>query len=564
MRKRKGYALISIIAIGFAAVAFLLAVAEIVTSSMRVTSANRWNELLRNAAEIGIDYAIDQYNSVPGGLDPPNPNATTSTIVLDPSYLQNCGVPNVSVTITSVRMINSDVSDWSQLQTISSTYSPQLDPTRTASLFLSPTSTSLMSSPGGGYRVITSTASNGISSKSIRVVLRARFDPPPDLNNQLGGATPSYQSIFPSTPLFSNGSLQLNSSNLTIQGFNSQTGQSNTAHSAVDSQNNPYAAYDLNVMTNTFAQLGPNNTIIGDLSVLSNSSGNAPIVQIPGLTNGGTIEGRLIGNGTIPTTGSNAVVIAPSGPSGTVPAPGVGSANVLADADGGPNSTSTRQGLNASQPSNSPAGFSQTLLAPTPVSSGTSLAPLAFMASNNESINGANSSNGITGNYSSMGLTTDGMSAGSHVSIANSSGPVTIFVQDSGTNTAINLDTQFINAANAGQTSSARNLQIYYQGTDAVNLKINGNTFTGIIYAPNAPVTISGTGTFNGGIVGGNVSVTLNGSMNLYTDLSTAPASSKSGQQAAQAPGGSLYYQSGANGPVIQGWQPVTWQELKP
>src|SRR5579883_2412658 len=145
MRKRKGYALISIIAIGFAAVAFLLAVAEIVTSSMRVTSANRWNELLRNAAEIGIDYAIDQYNSVPGGLDPPNPNATTSTIVLDPSYLQNCGVPNVSVTITSVRMINSDVSDWSQLQTISSTYSPQLDPTRTASLFLSPTSTSLMS-----------------------------------------------------------------------------------------------------------------------------------------------------------------------------------------------------------------------------------------------------------------------------------------------------------------------------------------------------------------------------------------------------------------------------------
>jgi len=429
MRRKHGYALITIIVIGFFAIAFLLILANIVTSAVRVISDNKWAESLRNAAEVGIDYAVNQYNSVPGGLDSSDPQTPTTSIALDPSLVQPLGIPNLTVNITSTRLINSDTTNWGRLRNMSSIYNPQLDPTRTSSSFLDPKSTSNLVHPGGGFRIITSTASNGAFSRSIRVILKARFDTPPDLNTALGDHTsppapntsPKYQSIFPNTPFFSNGAIVLESSSLTIAGYKvdlNGSEQKDPVTSKKDADNLDYAAYDLNVQTNTFAEINANNTIIGDLSVFSSGSGTAPVVQIPGLVDGGTISGRLAGNGNLNVnSGSNS----PIAPTGDEP-PSVADANVLAKADTVIDKLAKRKPFNSSNPFSSPAG-SQTLLSPTPMSAtGQPLPPLAAL---NTSIQGLDATAGNTGNYSTNGLSTENVPSDSPV-LVNNATPVSI------------------------------------------------------------------------------------------------------------------------------------------
>jgi hypothetical protein len=577
MRKKKGYALVTILVIGLFSIAFLLALAGIVTSAVRVVSANKWSESLRNAAEIGIDYAVNQYNSQPGGLDPTNPGIASSTTTLPETYLQtttaNSGVPNVTVTITSTRLINTDTTDWGKLQTMSSIYSPQLDPTRTTSANSNPITPTNVSAPGGGYRIITSTATNGIYSRSIQVILKARFDPPPGSPSSgsplaLPLTTPQ-QSLFTS-PLFSNGALALNSSSLLVQGYNTQT--PNAQFPPVHTQSTgtqTYAAYNLNIITNTSAQVAVGNTVVGDVTVSSNSSGSNTVVQVPGLTNGGTIDGRVISNGIVTSS-----TVAPT----TLTAPTSTTANVLANADTvGTSPTAPRQTLNETQPVQLTASspVAQTTEAPVPSSAtAQSIPSLSEVNAAGIPLQGANVQTGASGNYGTTGLTTSGATAPVNIANGTTNGigsPVSFFVQDSGTGQAVNLNTQLLNSANNVPGGDPRNLQIYYQGTDAVTLNIGSNNFTGIIYAPNAPVTIQGNGNFYGGIAAGSVNITLVGQLNLATDLTVSSTNAPPGWAAPMAgastalqanTNGSLLYQNGPYGPPILGWQPVTWQEF--
>ena len=578
-RKKTGYALITILVIGLFSIAFLLALASIVTSAVHDISANKWTESLRNAAEIGIDYAVDQYNSIPGGLDPSSASAASSTSLLPSAYLQtavaNTGIPNVQVSITAARLLNTDVSNWGRIQSMSSIYSPQLDPTRTVSTFVAPVSLSaITNAPGGGYRMITSTASNGVISKSIQVILKARFDQP-RIPSPLLALSPTtlQQSLF-SSPFFSNGALRLNSSALTVQGYNTQIpGLTNPIHYQTLGRQT-YAAYDLNLTTNTSAAIALGNTVAGDITIASNSSGGKTVALVPGVPavnggNGGTVDGRIISNGVITSN-----TIAPT----TITAPTPATANVLANADTVNNPLPLRQPVNFNNPTVNNASTTQTTTAPVPSSTtAQNVSSLSNVVANNLTLNGTNSVTGDTGNYGFTGLSTDGLSKS--VTINNANSPVSLFVSDSGSGQAINLNTQLFTSgnnatfnANGVTRGDPRNLQIYYQGTDAVTLTIGSKNFTGLIYAPNAPVEIKGTGNFNGAVVGGSVKVSLIGQLNLATDLTVASATRPpSGWKApmAGAPGAfsannktSLLYQNGPNGPPILGWQPVTWQEF--
>jgi hypothetical protein len=77
-----------------------------------------------------------------------------------------------------------------------------------------------------------------------------------------------------------------------------------------------------------------------------------------------------------------------------------------------------------------------------------------------------------------------------------SSGPVRLFVQGNGSSISL--------AGNSGDNVSGRaqNLQIYYNGTNDVNIRFSGNgTFTGVLYAPNANLVTNGNGHFFGAAV---------------------------------------------------------------
>lgn len=547
-RQNSGYALVSTIVIGAFSLAFMMALASMVTSSVRAVSANKWTESLRNAAEIGIDYAVAQYNNVsPCPLDPSGVQ-TTATTLLPTQYLTaqpaNSGVPNVQVSITVTQLVAA--TDWSALQLMSSVYSSQLDPFQTTSAqtnpqWNSPATAIPLNVTGGGFRIITSTASNGIYSRTVRVILKARFTNP-DGNKSLQPSSGTQNPSLFSNPLLSNAALQIMpTSPLTIQGFNSGLQQANTFHTITPKVGASYAAYDLNVQTNMQATVGSNTsshaTINGDLTVLSQNAGSNTTAALQN----GTIEGRLTSNGTLDQTVAFTA---------NTPLPGP-TDSVLANADvaSGPPGT-TRQGLNFTQPGllNTPAVTSTAQTAPidAPISA-TQLLPLAEQTAPISVSSGGTS-------FEIAGLTTSGMT--SPVVIQNSSAPAKIFVDDSGSSTAVNINTNMF----VTQSTDARNLQILYPGNDAVNINISsGGTFTGLIYAPNAAVTISGNGTFNGAVVGGTVNVTMGGTMNIYTDLGATTGNS--GKLNA-APGVNLTYMTTSSGAaVVQGWQPITWQE---
>jgi hypothetical protein len=547
-RQKRGYALVSTMVLGAFSILFLMALASMVNSSVRAVSANKWTESLRNAAEIGIDYAVAQYNNVtPCPLDPLG-TATTATTMLPAQYLStssaNSGAPNIQVTITVTQL--TAAADWTALQAMSSTYAAQLDPYQTTAgqtspAWSTPASALSLNVSGGGFRIVQSTASNGIFQRTIRVILKARLSTP-DGQNPLQPAGVNQTSSLFSSPLLSNAALQIMPTNpLTIQGYNSGSQQANTFHTVTPKTGPSYAAYDLNVQTNMQASVGATTTqhatLYGDLTVLSQNSGSNTTAALQN----GTVEGRLTTNGNYDQT----VTFSNNTP---LPSP-TDSVQANADVASGPPG-STRQGLNLTQPGllNAPAVTSTAQTAPidAPINP-TALASLSDVTSPISVSTG-----GTT--FETTGLSTNGVS--SPVVLQNASAPAKIYVDDSGTNVAVNLNTNMF----VTQNTDARNLQILYPGTDQVNINVTpGGTFTGLIYAPNAAVTISGNGTFNGAIVGSNVNVTMGGTMNIYTDL--AATTGNSGKLNA-APGVNLSYMTTSNNKaIVQAWQPITWQE---
>lgn len=151
-----------------------------------------------------------------------------------------------------------------------------------------------------------------------------------------------------------------------------------------------------------------------------------------------------------------------------------------------------------------------------------------------------------TGSYSVSSLDTNSGSA----SITS---PVKLFVQDGATTATSALQ---INASQLQNTGSPQNLQIWYNGTRAINLNLNTN-FNGLIYAPNAPISISGIGGFSGALVGDVVRLTNKGSVLIDTSLQSLTGD-------AQASNGLTYTNitSAASAQLPLGYRSVTWQEI--
>lgn len=423
----RGIALLSVLVIGTLSIFFLLALASIVTSAVRATASHKWAEGLRNCAEIGIDYAVDKFNSVyPCPLDPTGSGSLTT--LLPTSELQagqvngvetNPGVPNVKVEIKVTRL---EDSDWPTLSQICSVYSPQLDPTNSVSQgWNSPASTNLSIASGGGFRVVESKASNGVLTKTIRVILKARFDSvQPDGSTPLlsgGGSTPVTQSYF-QQPLFGNSNVSL-SGPVTVKGFGKVDGDRQTYYKIQDPIHD-YNNYFLNVSTNRLASIGAGTKLTGNVVVTSSGSGANNVVTAPG----GTIEGRVLSTGNIDTT-----TVTDYTQNG----------NVQARADnpnGNYDQGATRYGSNKT-PISTPPSSSQYQMAPvSSPASATFLDSLSnYVASDNKPTD-----SGTT--FQTNSLSTSGIPSGKSVSFENSDNPVQIYINQGVNSTdAVAIDT---------------------------------------------------------------------------------------------------------------------------
>lgn len=535
-RTNSGAALLTVLIMGTVSIAFLMAIAGIVTSANKANSTMKWATGLRNCAEIGIDYAVDQFNTTyPCVLDP---SAQSSLITSLPEgeligaqvdgTTPSPGIPNVKVTIKVTRL---SLDEWKELKEFSSLYSPQLDPNNSISSndWNSPQSTNLTEASGGGFRVVESTATNGIISKTIRVILKARFDIQPDGGEPLKTSGSPSGSYF-QNPLFGNSSVTT-TGNINIR--QDPLKGPNVTHSSPDGK---FQIFNLNVATNRLASIGTGSTVSGDITVLSQNSASNNVITAPGAPNA-SIEGRVLTNGNVDSSTVKGFDDA---------------GNVLAKADFPSSPSGVRQGDN-NTPISTPTSSSQVQVAPiaTPATAG-SLSALSTYTD----IGASPTSSGINV-FQTPSLSTENIPAGKSVTFNNSVTPVDIFIdQGSSSTSAVNIDTGKISTTSADSS----NFRIWYEGNKPVNINLTGD-FKGMIYAPNANIKVTGGKDFSGALVGKNVDINATtGTINLNINTDFAPNSTSSGSGSAAK--GPHYYVRPGEGALIQGWQAVSWNEF--
>ncbi|MBK9617619.1 MAG: hypothetical protein IPO31_00365 [Candidatus Obscuribacter sp.] len=190
-------------------------------------------------------------------------------------------------------------------------------------------------------------------------------------------------------------------------------------------------------------------------------------------------------------------------------------------------------------------GASENQLAPAPVPYDSSASPLPSLE------NGAS----LKGSYYTSNLAT----GSSIVSIQEST---KIFIQDGASSgPAVDIDTSILSNSGAGNVASK--FQIYYSGSRPVNIDLNAD-FNGLIYAPNATVTLKrtknliGPRNFTGALVGNEVNLSTAGDTTV-TILSNPATANNTLDDTPSA--GSVSYLSKDGQPLLQGYKAVTWQE---
>ena len=576
----QGYALLTILVIGMSAITFLMTLASTMNAVFHEEGRRRNVEQLRVASEAGIDWAISQLNQAAQAgtvatIDVVPPQ-TAKTTTLPADYLHAtmgsasnaAAIANLNVNVT-VKMVPPPPgsSAWTTISHFSSIYNPQLDPANSVTTsWTHPASTNVTVDQ---WRILESTATTANATKTIRVILQPRHDPPPDPPGQPPSGT-NNQPYF-NYALSGNNAVTFAPSGgpLTVQGVG-------TASPAYPLQTTGEYNYYLSVNSNQTAAVGTGTDLKGNVQVSSQltiptnptaQANQPPSGQNLNPLNAGVIEGRVTSNGYF----SSSTGTIPWGTASTM----LSTDNVLSNADqyspavmsSGyqpfPSLTYTslsRQGVNTSQPtaqnlSGTASPLSQNLMAPAM----TTAATTQFLDFSSLPVTGSTATlNG--GQYQTTSLMADpstGLSNPVSISGQDLSGnpmPTQIFVQrplDPTVNTPVSISSNLLQ----NNSGTASNLQIWYSGYEPVNINVTGGVpFNGVIYAPNAPVTISGSGTFDGAVVGGSVNVTMNGTMNLQTDLTTPTG----------AQGSHLSYLANSDGsPLLTGYRAVTWEELK-
>jgi hypothetical protein len=511
--------------------AFLMALATVVQQASATISQNKYELQLLNAAEIGMDYAICQFNTTyPCSIDPPAGQQQIQKSLPAGSFPND--LSGISVNITVKNIIAQ--SDWQNFQQISAIYNKQLDPFNTSSAkvnlsWQNPLSGSLTAS---GYRIIESQAVRNGASRTIRCFLQAKFDPSP--NFPTIAPQSSITNSYFGNPMFSNGAMIVapSSGTLTIAP--------------------PRGAPTLNISTNTQVTVGTGATIVGNVQVLTALSGLAvpPTVATPtaAFSSSGGPNGVIQGRLTVNSVAANGNVA-----SSVVSSPGI-TPNLSGDTPDDVTAVLAgvpRSGLNASAPSAS---------GPTANGTGTStnqvqIAPSAIASDSSVSFPSITSTSSTvpSGDYVTTDLSTSNFSVPATTGLTTdpSGTPVRVFVQDGLAQNAVQIDSSMMK--NASGIDS--NLQIWYNGSSPVNINLDSPSFTGLIYAPNATVTLTGNGSYSGAIVAGVLNAMNSGSIIVDTNLATSSTAAALGL---------TYHSSTYTGVQITGWQPVTWQELKP
>lgn len=545
-RKPRGFALLSLIVLGAFSLGLMMVIAQNIQSIYNSERARRYSSELRCAAESGVEFAIGELTSAAlstssSALDPSIGQSARTTIL--PNTLvagsslgaSNSGFVNGLTLTLTVRRYQNTPTDLGELKKWSSIYSRQLDSSlSTATDFDHPAETNandLM------WRVVECKASlGGGVSRTVRVVLQPVFDIPANLI----GTVPNVSDYF-QHGAFGNNALSFDS-NVNVELLKS------LSESEISNK-----AFKLGIASNRFISIGDTSKIRANVSIFN--FGNGPTSSnVAVFGNSSQVNGILSVNNN---PGLQNVWAKPGPAPEQVgdPVSGRPPDNVLASAELNFDSgiglyTGTR-----SDPNTSPVvtDASQAQSGPPPSQSGQDAQPLPSLG------DVANSNSTLfsnTGDWSTSSLSTSNMSTGSiDVSTrfaSTNSAPVRIFVDDSGNPNSNSVD---IDASKFIHSDSPTSLQIWYSGTRNVSINASQD-FAATIYAPNAQVSITGTGSYLGAVTGKVVNFKNTGGIKLLSDLSSSSAGPTGNM-------GLVYAQDPTSlSALATGYRVVSWQEL--
>ncbi|MBX3149435.1 hypothetical protein KF728_04695 [Candidatus Obscuribacterales bacterium] len=158
--------------------------------------------------------------------------------------------------------------------------------------------------------------------------------------------------------------------------------------------------------------------------------------------------------------------------------------------------------------------------------------------------------------YATSNLDSDG-ATGPLIFDDASGSPTKVFVLDdpnSTSSTAVNLSSRWIT-----NNGSASDLQLYYAGSKPISIQLDsggsGNAKISIsIYAPNADISFSGKGDFTGALVGKNINMTHDGTVQLDSEA----AKSLTKQSNSSTPGNT----ESAGVPKPLHYTVLSWQQI--
>lgn len=485
----------------------LLALGSMLVSIAQSEAVSKHKAGLLNAAETGLEYVLYDIKRANSANEPTydfGDDSPPVTVNVPTSWIDDDQM-TVKARVWKIRD-----EDLQKVETYSLLWSPQMDPSQTdTSSYGSPVRSKIKPSESEFFhtKVIAVTASRGVFSKSIRAIAM------PSLNS---GASPAN---FPDVGILAVSNLN----------FSPPDGLSLTVKSDQGIIGNGPFSYALTVQSNKRAEFNNGVTIEGNLLV-SNNLGSAPneIVISDGQSQ---IKGRLYSNSG-ETNGFKAWADDTSSPAIDE--------NVLSNADlvqGQP----TRDSSNL-PPIDTNAGQSGKGVDLVPTIGEREVSTEDGTTSNNWNayLNTLPDSEKIIGSGSSekeLSFIADSLVVNDPDTTIKFDAlkEVKIYIQGNNSEEAVNIDASRIEYS---ESTTPANFQIYYNGSNQVNITLNGSPFKGMIYAPNATVQVSNgnnttgsntTGSFDGAIVGDKVNVLMSGQMNLIADPSSLGGDSDSG-----------------------------------
>lgn len=280
LRSRKGMSLVMVISLGVVATLWMIGTAAVLLPTFQRITANRTNDVMRDGAELALDWALAQVNSP----------STRAALDASPGQSKTSSVPNA--------VLPASMQSYSASVTVSNTNPPNY------SYLYSPNFTGTAIIGISGFRVVTATFNSpgGTLHKSVQVILMPTYN----VSSTSSTITSTSTSIIQGPPQYLFSQSMASPGTITFNGG----GTTNSYDSSISRNPSTFDTYGAGVWTNSSLTFNGNgNNVGGTITVANSSSGGNATGSATAYNNNvsatGNVSSGITTSGTVTSSDSN-------------------------------------------------------------------------------------------------------------------------------------------------------------------------------------------------------------------------------------------------------------------